>query len=311
MNEENKVQTTAKDFFLHLGVIATLYASVIALLNLLFSVINTAFPQIDRYYGVPNMSLPMASLIVAFPIFLVLTKLVYKSFEKDQGKRNIWVRKWLMVLTLFVAGAVLAGDLVTLVYYFLDGQELTTGFILKVLSVLVVSFAVFGYFLQDMKDKLTVKSRRIWLTSATVIVLVVIILGFSVIGSPRTQRLIRYDEQKVNDLQNIQSQIIYHWQSKEALPNELGELDDPLASFIVPKDSQTGDSYVYKKTNSRTFELCADFNLKGPRSQNSPRISNVYKYGTENEVWNHEAGEYCFERIVDPDRYPQFRTTSF
>ena len=45
---ENKA--SAKDFFLHLGVIATLYAIVISFLNLLFRIINKAFPEVAKIF---------------------------------------------------------------------------------------------------------------------------------------------------------------------------------------------------------------------------------------------------------------------
>ncbi len=41
-----------------------------------------------------------------------------------------------------------------------------------------------------------------------------IIWGFSVLGSPHTQRLIKYDEQKINDLQYINSQIQSYYSNK-------------------------------------------------------------------------------------------------
>src|SRR3990167_1543791 len=40
---------TAKDFFLHIAVIALLYTGTMALLNILFRVINVAFPQVTQY----------------------------------------------------------------------------------------------------------------------------------------------------------------------------------------------------------------------------------------------------------------------
>src|SRR3989344_1319127 len=39
----------AKDFFLHIAVIALLYMGTVALLNILFRVINFAFPQVTQY----------------------------------------------------------------------------------------------------------------------------------------------------------------------------------------------------------------------------------------------------------------------
>src|SRR3989338_2777850 len=207
---------TAKDFFLHIAVIALLYAGTIALLNILFNVINVAFPQVTQYYyyDSASISLPVATLVVVFPLFLFLSNLLRKGYLEDPSRKDYPVRKWLVYITLFIAGGVLAGDLVFLIYYFLDGQELTTAFLLKILSVLVVAGAIFGYYLDDLKDRLTSGRRNIWRVVAAVLVIGSIVAGFSVLGTPATQRAYRYDSQKVSDLQNIQWQIVNYWQQK-------------------------------------------------------------------------------------------------
>src|SRR3989344_9644469 len=116
---------TAKDFFLHIAVIALLYTGTIALLNILFRVINVAFPQVSQYsyYDSTSISLPVATLIVVFPLFLFLANILRKGYNEDPSRKEYAVRKWLIYITLFIAGGVLAGDLITVLYYFLDGQE--------------------------------------------------------------------------------------------------------------------------------------------------------------------------------------------
>ena len=53
-------------------------------------------------------------------------------------------------LTLFIAAAVLVGDVTSLVYSLLGG-ELTTRFVLKVSTIAVIAGAVFGYYLRDLR----------------------------------------------------------------------------------------------------------------------------------------------------------------
>lgn len=290
---------TAKDFFLHIAVIALLYIGAVALLNLLFRVINSAFPQVDQYYGYyssSSISLPVATLIVAFPLFLFLANILRKGYVEDPSKKDYPVRKGLIYLTLFIAGAVLAGDLVTLIYFFLDGQELTTAFLLKVLSVLVVTGAIFGYYIDDLKGRLESR-RNVWRALAAVLVVGSIVLGFSVLGTPQTQREMRYDSQKVEDLNNIQYQIVNFWQQKRALPRVLADLEDPISGFIVPLDPQTGEPYRYEVTGNLSFNLCATFATE-TRDSLVPPIKAI---GEGN--WAHGAGEECFERTIDPDLY--------
>ena len=307
---------TAKDFFLHIAVIILLYTGTVALLNILFNVINAAFPQVTQYYyySSTSISLPVATLVVVFPLFLFLANVLRKGYVEDPSRREYPVRKWLIYITLFIAGAVLAGDLVTLIYFFLDGQELTTGFILKILSVLVVTGAIFGYYMDDLKDRLTNTRRNIWRIVAAVLVLGSIVAGFSVLGTPSSQRMLRYDSQKVSDLQNIQWQIVNYWQQKGTLPTTLEQLQDPISGFVIPTDPQTRESYEYAKTNTLSFDLCADFNkstgvmngsiARMPYPAEPAYSEPMIKPGGIVESWQHEAGRQCFSRTIDPELYP-------
>jgi uncharacterized membrane protein YidH (DUF202 family) len=299
-------KTTAKDFFLHIAVIVLLYTGTVALLNILFRVINVAFPQVNQYnyYDSNSISFPVATLIVVFPLFLFLANLLRKGYTANPSQKEFPIRKWLIYITLFIAGGVLAGDLVTLIYYFLDGQEMTTAFLLKILSVLVVTGAIFGYYMDDLKDRLTNSRRNIWRVVAGVLVIGSIVAGFSVLGTPASQRMLRYDSQKVSDLQNIQWQIVNYWQQKGILPSSLSQLEDPISGFMVPVDPQTKESYEYKKTSTLSFDLCADFNKPLAINSSMARIAYPEPIGKGNENWQHEAGNKCFSRTIDPELYP-------
>lgn len=300
---------TAKDFFLHLGAITTFYASTIALITLIFEVINHAYPRVNDYYyySFPSISFQVATLIVAFPLFLLLSWLVQKSFETDPGLRESALRKWLAYITLFIAGGVVAGDLITVIYMFLDGQELTTGFLLKVLALLIIAGGIFFYYLREIRNQITPSERNIWRAIAVAFILGSIVLGFMVIGSPQSQRERRYDSQRVNDLQSIQWQVINFWQRKEVLPANIAELNDPLSGFVVPKDPETRQNYVYRRTGNLSFELCATFDTAfGGYNSFVPRPM-AYPAGGMADTWEHGVGEKCFPRTIDPDLYPPTR----
>ena len=304
----NSGRANAKDFFLNLGVIVALYATVISLINLLFIVINSAYPQITtgyNYYGSQSISWPVAVLIIIFPIFLALSWFLEKGYVSEPEKKNLPVRRWLTYITLFVAGVVLAGDLVTVLYYYLDGQELTTGFFLKVLVLFVVTLGVFLYYISDIRGKLTAKSQKMWLIVSCLVIILSIIWGFSVLGSPRTQRLIKYDEQKVYDLQNMNSNIINYYQINRVLPDDYATVT--ITDYIVtPKDpGQTGTStYEYKKTGNLSYELCAEFNMDSDKTDPKirPYVDSMPYGGTS---WSHPAGHYCFPMTINPLQYPK------
>jgi uncharacterized membrane protein YidH (DUF202 family) len=297
--------TKVTDFFLNLGAIVALYTVVVSLLNLLFTVINTAYPQINSGYYYDNsasISFPVATLVIFFPIFILLMWFLEKGYAMAPEKRHLGIRKWLTYVTLFVAGLTLAGDLVTILYYFIDGQELTAGFILKVISVFAVALCVFLYYISDIREKLSAQNRKIWLFISIIIVLGSIIWGFSVLGSPRTQQLLKYDTQKVNDLQNINGQINSYWQMKGVLPTKLDDLSGPNNYFTVPTDTQNGKVYEYRVLTGTKYELCAEFNKDS--NINSKNVAQTQIYPYQPTYWNHPAGRFCFSQIIDSKMYP-------
>ena len=191
--EPNKINVgTSRDFFLQLGAIVTFYATVISLITLLFDAINFAYPKVADYYSygyyTPSISFQVAMIIVAFPLFIFFSWLVQKSYETEPLLRESLVRRWFSFITISIAGGVIAGDLITILYMFLDGQELTTAFLLKVLTLIVISGGVFIYYFREIKNRIGRGERNMWRIIALVVIIGSIIIGFSVVGSPRTQR---------------------------------------------------------------------------------------------------------------------------
>lgn len=314
----DKPKITPKDFFLWAGAMAALYASVVAFIALLFDYINYAFPDALQYYsGDPyssSISYEMASIIVLAPLFVILMRVIHRSIERDASRREVWVRRWALYLTLFVAGAAVAGDLIALVMYFLNG-DVTARFLLKVLVIFLVAGASFLHFLADMRDYWEREPKKAHLVGWAVGVLALcsIVSGFFIVGTPWQARLYRYDDQKVSDLQNIQYQIVNYWQLKEVLPPTLGTLNDPLSNYIVPLDPQSGAEYAYTATGPLSFRLCATFNAETQLYSSTATPARVVAVPGEKaqtpDNWQHDAGEVCFDRTIDPELYPPFSKT--
>jgi len=256
-----------------------------------------------------SMRLSIASLVIVFPLHLVVSYFLNKDLREHPEKRGIWIRKWLTFVTLFVAGVTIITDLVFLINTFLGG-EITIRFLLKVLSILVVAGAIFGYYVYELRRDVAVRSAagKIFMIISSVVVLAALVGGFLLMGSPSTQRKQRFDERRVSDLQNIQYQVINFYQRKGSLPNNLDELKDPLSGFgIIPNDPETGSSYEYEKTGDLKFRLCAMFSLESRNGQNDSYAKAPIFDRRINDDWQHESGRQCFDREIDPELYPAIK----
>ena len=145
---------SAREAFLYLLLFATLYLSAYHLGSLLFDFINLLFPDAINPDNARNLTQSMrwsvASLVIAFPVFLFVARHLGNDLARNPVKRLSAVRRWLTYLTLFVAAAVLIGDLITLVYSLLGG-ELSVRFVLKVVVVGLIAGTIFGYYLRDLR----------------------------------------------------------------------------------------------------------------------------------------------------------------
>ncbi|MBI2024938.1 MAG: hypothetical protein HYT03_02555 [Candidatus Harrisonbacteria bacterium] len=126
-----------------------------------------------------------------------------------------------------------------------------------------------------------------------------VIAGFFIVGSPGTERLRRFDEQRIQHLQIIQSEILNYWINKERLPSVLSELQDSIRGFVVPKDPESGADYEYIVRGPEEFTLCAVFALE---NQPNARVLSPEPYASE-QNWQHGIGKFCFDRKIDKELY--------
>jgi hypothetical protein len=307
----SRTGTGPRDVFLHLLVIIFLYTSVISFGVLLFQYINIAFPDIlNGDYGRTgraSVRWPLAVLTIVFPLYVWLNTLLQRELVREPSKRELRTRKWLIAFTIFLTALAIVSDLVSLIYHFLSGG-LTVRFILKILAILVIACSVFFYYVWNFRMAIPPSentSMRFFVRSTVAVGGVAILAGFFVAGSPFAERLRQFDERRIADLSSIQWQIIEYWQSKAMLPPSIGELRDDIRGFVPPRDPETNDPYEYRIKGKSVFELCAVFRTgsdgDGTVGRSQPAFRDPYGYS---ESWSHGEGRTCFERSIDPDRFP-------
>lgn len=300
----------AREAFFHLLTFASFYTTVISLLVLFFSYINRLFPDTalgDMYYSGNNLSgirWSLAAIIVAFPLFLWLSRFLLKEMSEHPERSWSGIRRWLTYLTLFVAAMAVMGDVTTLVFRLLEG-ELTVRFILKVLVVLIVSSASFAYYFLSLRMPVNAKKtrdmHRVFGAAAAAVVGIAIIWGIVLAGSPMSERLRKLDERRIEQFNAIRNEAAAitlgntRYQPPEEreivnpLPASLQELQrQAVYQKVDITDPETGEPYAYTVLSPSTFELCADFNF--PRDE---------RYDI---FWNHGQGTQCFTiDVLDPN----------
>jgi hypothetical protein len=304
MNDTQK--TGPRDVFTHLLAIIFLYVGVFAFGSIIFSLIDIYFPDLLAGYGSfvrEGLRLPLAILVIVFPFYVALSWYLEKDVDTHPEKRELRTRRWLLYFTLFATTIAIVIDLIVLILSFLQG-ELTLHFILKILTVLVIAATIFTYYLWILRKKESIRQNtgmRLFVWGAIGVVVLVIIFGFYVAGSPQSQRARRFDDQRVNDLTNIQYQVVSYWQAKQKLPQSLDDLSDPIRGFVIPQDPETKAVYEYRVIGDKSFELCATF-LTNSTSDQAGITKPMFVGVSEN--WTHNVGRTCFSRVIDPDLYP-------
>ncbi|MBI2097059.1 MAG: hypothetical protein HYT40_02845 [Candidatus Sungbacteria bacterium] len=305
METEVSQKISPKNVFLNLVGIIALYISAGSLIALLFQYINYFFPDLLAYQSLSYGTLrwAIAALLIIFPVYIIASWLLQREYAANPEERERRLRKWIIYFTLFLAAVMVIIDLVALVYFFLEGS-ITTAFLLKVLAVFLVGGTVFWHYFSEIRRSASALPgyTKTFAWVAVLIIGAIIIGGFFIAGSPFAERLRKFDERRVSDLQTIQGGIVGYWQKKDVLPATLNDLKDDISGFVAPLDPESGTPYEYRSTGNLSFELCATFNA--PINANTRMAKPVpAEFGGMGENWDHEAGRQCFLRTIDPQIY--------
>ncbi len=292
---KNELSSSAQ-FFLYLVSYISLAYIAFGVGNILFEFINKLFPDAVGFdyqstFNQGVVKFAISSLFVAMPVYFILMKKISSFLSEGKISLESQVRKWLTYVVLFFSAGTIIGDLITLMNNFLNG-DIAVRFLLKVLVVLLIAGAIFGYYFWDMRRKeVATKDARINKVSfatSLVVVLGVFIFGFFIIDSPNLSREKRIDSQTVSELQNADSAIRNYFNEGGKLPEKITDLDKTNFAFQF----QQGSTLEYQKTAEDKFALCAKF-LRSNENDSQEFTGDSY-----DKEWKHAAGRICFERIA-------------
>ncbi len=293
--------------FLLLGIVATAAGIIF------FQVINKYFSDVlFSNFSASAIHYSIASLIVGFPIYLWALWFWFSAFggSAEGGKSTLEktesrLSKWLTYIILLIAGGTIIGDLITVIFNFLQG-EYGARFLLKALAIIIIAGLVFSFYFLERKKiqyKKEISSSLFWLvgSAAGFLTILAIVLGFIAGGTPQQARLRNFDLQRANDLQMISSAISNFAFENSRLPKDLSEIRDNTRYNYNTSytDPETKKSYDYEiispgpgTDNSAEYELCAVFSLS---TLNEVKNSYGYGYGQ----WaGHDKGYVCQSQIA-------------
>ena len=288
---------SAREAFLYLVLFATLYTSAFNTGQVLFALIERWLPDALgqpyawRVYG-EGVRGATAGIIIAFPIFLALSRVIGREVAREPEKRGSPIRKWLTYITLFLAALVIIGDLTVLVTQVLGG-ELAPRFLLKALVVFLIAGTVFGHYLGDLRREEGEEAGAPKSASgplarvAAGAVFAVMRGGLVFAGSPTQERWRRLDGQRVEALERISTSVQRYYDTHRSLPDSLATLLRVPDAFVVGtlRDPETGRAYAYRMIDSLSYELCAEFRTADATGE---------VYAPRPEFWRHGAGTTCF-----------------
>ena len=302
MEDTNK--TGAGDFFLNIFSVVLLYTFIVAYISLFFQYINVLVPDFEQnWYAISStldiIRISSSILFVIVPVYIILSWFNGRKLRAQPEKRYSRISRWLSYLTLFLLGITIIVDLIMLVGGFYNG-DLTSRFIYKVIVVLVVNAAVFAYLRWDMmRSDVNSKLPKIVAWVVGIVVLATLLWGFTIVGSPATQRARKMDQTRVEYLVSIQHQLQSYFYTYGKLPDSLPVQSSVFDSysFTLPVDPTTRQPFEYYKKSETEYELCATFEASGLVVDG--KSVGMYYGGIDSEYWQHDKGRKCFPQKVE------------
>jgi len=286
-------------FFYLLSLVALVFTAL-SVGIIVFQIINKEILDvIEQYQGMYSdgaLKFAISTIIISTPIYYLTSRQIYKSLFKGELDEESGVRKWLTYFILLVAIVVMIGWLIGIINGFLDG-ELTTKFILKALTAIVISGSIFSFYLYDIRRE-NIKGRKdkvisTYFYASVVVILVVFVTSWFIVESPTETRKRKSDQNIINSFNMIDSGLNNYYQQEEALPQTLDELSDYKYLKLSVDDLVnpiTGDTYEYKVISENEYELCTTF-----QSDSQEYSENYYR----DEMWPHQAGYQCLGQKIN------------
>lgn len=280
----------ARDAFMYLIAFIALGSWTVAVGSLFYALIDRWFPSpLDSSYLFTSLrgqvAGQLATIIVAFPIFMLVSRALSREVQRRPEAADSGVRKWLTYLALVIAAVVLIGDAVLFIASFLQG-DLNVRFVLKSAVLVAIAGAVFLYYLATVRaDAVSAARDRAFALAAGAAVVAALVFGFFDIGTPAHARAVAMDLRRVDNLTTIANRI--HTDSGDNKPARAPRSLADVSLGNVPLDPATKKPYEYRLLGGASYELCATFD-----TDDKTEVPNVT---AADNSFLHPAGPFCFK----------------
>ncbi|MEK7167302.1 MAG: DUF5671 domain-containing protein [Patescibacteria group bacterium] len=271
---------------------------------IIFQIINKnivdAINQYDGNYSPDALKFAISALIISTPIFYFTIWRIFKNLISGALQKDSAVRRWLIYFILFVASVVVIGWLIGVFNNFLQG-ELTIKFILKAITAIFISSAIFTFYLYDIKREEVNKNNKVILSyfyCSLTIVIIVFTASLFFVESPTETRNRKLDNAILGKFDKLDSAIQNYYIDKNKLPDNLDEIAQIDSGYLTDnndlKDPTTNAMFDYKIFSNSGYELCANFRTSNKNDAIIEDYNNSYK-----ERWPHESGYQCLKQRIN------------
>lgn len=287
MNNHN----SAKYAFYYLLSLVALIFTALSVGMIAFGIIDKSISDALSYNSVDGQfKFAISALFIAGPIFYLMSYLINKGLQSGDLDKESAVRRWLTYFIILVSSLIILGVFIGIMNNFLSG-ELTTSFILKALSMIVIAALVFSFYFYDIKrDNVTEKNKivKIFFFATAALVFAAFIAAWFFVESPKVARAKRLDQIVINNIYSLESAVNTYYEKTKTLPENLEQIKSNADIFLDTKsfvDPETNKAIDYKKTGEKTFEFCAEFRTDSRNNDKNAYSGPISK--------NHLAGYQC------------------
>ena len=297
----NNKQNAKYAFYYLLSLVALIFVAV-SVGMIVYSIIDINVPDALNSYFTNHdgqLKFGISALMIATPIYYIISGLIFKGLKKEEMEKESGIRRWLTYFIILVSSVIILGTLVGTINNFLSG-ELTSRFILKAITIFLISASVFSFYFYDIKREDVLKKDlviRLFFFISLALIIAAFISAFFFVESPKTARARRLDDIVVSNISSLESMVNSYYERYKKLPDNLeavkGEKDMyyNAASFVDP---ETNQAIVYQKLNDKDFQFCATFRTDSTKPENG-RDAKMYAMPTGLGANDHAAGYQCIK----------------